>query len=284
MECTFEPSTLLGPGATVLALLVALTAFLALRMVDRHRSIQGRLEKEDIPDQLRRFRWFQWSNYLELALYVGFIGYVVLVAIWTVNLLTGVIHYYLVDPPTTALGAIDVLADCAARDALATEFSNLVLYRLSVLFLGLLVVVLIELVPSIPWLPVTIAWFYWRASRGTAVGSGSAEKMFERAKKSLQKGDSHSATLLGGTAIEFFLRSILDVGSSATWSEIATNLRRRLEDEGRPESGVKDILGTVKVTRNLRNKAAHPVPDAQITLDEAKQLISSGEWLMKELR
>jgi len=284
IEYRLEPSALLAPSATVLVLILALATFLTLRMIDRYRSIQERLRGEDIPDRLRNSLWFKTSSYLEIAVYLGFIAYATCVAFWTINLITGIIHYYALASPTPITETGEQWAYYFAKRDLAAEFGNLVLYRVFTLFVAMLVIVFIELVPSIPWLPVTLNMFYLKTIRGSRISPNSAEKMLRQARKSFQNNDLYSAALLGGTAIEFFLRNVLDVGIPATWQEIVFKLAQRLKLEGRSEQEIQDILGTLKNTRNVRNIAAHPSPNNQVTLEGVEQLLQNADWLIKQLR
>ena len=284
IEYRLEPSTLLAPSTTILVLVLALATFLTLRMVERYRSIQERLRGEDIPDRLGKSIWFKASSYLEIAVYLGFIAYAACVAFWTINLLTGVIHYYAVASPTSVTESGGQWADYFARGDLAAEFGNLLLYRVFTLFVAMLAIVFVELVPSIPWLPVTLNIFYLKTVRGSHISTENAEKMLKQARKSLQNDDLHSAALLGGTAIEFFMRNVLDIGFPATWQEIISKLDQRLKLEGRSEQEIQEISVTLKNTRNVRNIAAHPSPINQITREEVEHLLQNADWLIRQLR
>ena len=285
MNFRLEPSTLIAPTVTIMALVLALTTFLILRMVGRYQSIQDRWKSEDIPDNLRRSKWFWALSHVEVVPYFGLMIYAIVVAVWSINLVTRIISYYM-----EFTGYHDVedvawqLEDFFARQDLAAEFGDLTLERLFTLFALLIVIALVELLPSMPLQPVSLGWFYWRASRGSKVGIGNTDRMLQQARTSLGRDEYLSAVLLGGTALEFFLRGILGIRVGASWQEITSRLSEKLKAIELPKADQKDILERLASVRRQRNMAAHPTPDTSFTGAEVEDFLQNVQLVMMQLR
>jgi len=284
MQFNLEPSSLLNSTTTVLVLVLAVTTFLIVRMAERYKSSEERLSNEDIPDKVRRAWWFGLSRYAEVAIYLAVIAYAFYVAVSAINLITGIVHYYEVASPTPISNLVDLTNDYYARMALADRFSRIFLNDVIILFGVVFILAILQVLPSLSFLPINVVSFYWRTSKGSRINLNSAEKMVVKAKKSLEGGDYLSAVLLGGTALEFYMRNILDMHPPVTWSETLRLLENKLAVEERSKAEIADFMGILRETRKMRNSAAHPTADTKFTRTEAEKFIDNVEWLINELR
>lgn len=275
IEFELEPSLLIGPSATIIAILLAGIAFVAARMAARLRLIQDRLAAEDIPDQLRRHPLFLVATYVEPALYLGIVAYGLYSAYQMWWVIWDSVNYYRASV-TGADETIRVLNDYLAREGIATDFSNAIL-RIPFILIGVGLVIAWELVP----LPIpALVRAYLRSMRGLAVGVPTVDKMRDQAMKSFEAGDFHSSILLGTAALEFSVRSLIGAREPISWLEIVRGADEFLMKRGAGESQRSRITSLLHEIRHLRNRAAHPTPETSFSEGEAKWTLDTVGYLM----
>lgn len=283
MDLGLEPSTLINSIVSALTLILAVSTFLILRMTARFRAVQERLREEDIPDEVRKSWWFNILTYLESALYLVALIYAVIVATYFLNLLAHVIGYYSNPLPSTN-ETLRQQQDYHIRLSIANTYLSLFSRDIGVLFVIVFSAAVVELLPALPLLPLTLVTMYLRTVKSQKIDKPSAVAMLEQAKASLQKADNLSAALLAGTAVEFFLRGLLDITAPTLWPAIMTSLRNKLTLEERfTKEEIVDMLKKLLNIRSFRNEAAHPSAGTRISHEEAQQVIDDTQDVITKL-
>jgi Domain of unknown function (DUF4145) len=275
-----EPSSLIAPSATLIAILIAIVVFTVNRMVERHRLVQDRIQKEDVPETIRERIPFRVGIYAESLIYLIMVGLALYLSWRFWDVIFHSVAYYIDKSPLPITDRVAQWSDYSRRSGLADDFDDALL-QLPILLVGVGAIVAWELVPAV--MPAIVR-SYLNAVRGVRVGPDAAQKMLESSVKARDSGDLQSAVLLAGTAVEFLLRWFVDADPTESWTTLIGHAIERLEQAGLQGAQIQETTNQLRQLRQLRNRAAHHGSAEAFTPEEAQLAISSAKLIVDRLR
>lgn len=256
---------LLGPGATLAAVALAVFAFTLPRALAIYKEKRAALLEADVPNHVKKqkkFILFVFGD-SQLLFLISFLS--LIIGIGFVISLYHALQLYLGSPLFTI-------------DRVLGEFSFL-LFTLFILLIVLLAASLAlftaEVIIGEKKLPL-LARIYARSVLGRRSSKVEANSLVPEARKLYDKEAFGESVLYSMASLELALRNKLDLPEGVGFGRLLGSVSEKL-------GGVISAEELIKI-RNVRNIAAHPSPEKQVTKEEAEEVISRVGEILKRLQ
>lgn len=261
-----EPKDLLGPTATLFAVMFAIASFLFIRALALYRERQKSLSEIDVPDSIRNKKSFKIGiigDFLFLFL-TGFVLFVTAV-LYCPTLLYRIANFYVGSPQFSSIDIVVNFRDMSQVILIVSGFLLSVPFVLiaSDMFVG-------------RKLPVIVRFFAGNVLGYRLIKKDEAENLLPEAQKLYQSGAFGEAVLYGLASLEIALKNKLSLPPGIGFGRLIVESTDEL-------SAIVPREELVHI-RKLRNVAAHPSPERQVTKEEAKKVISVVENLLERLK
>lgn len=259
-----EARDLLAPGATLLAVALAVFAFALPRALEIGRKKRAALLEADIPDSVKKqnkFLWFVFGDSITLfmasilSLMIG-VGFVIF--------MHDTLKLYLDSPLLTI-------------DRVLEEFRFLLFMlfgALIVLFVGSLTLFTTEVIIGEKNLPL-LARVYARGVLGRWPSKVDTDSLVPEARNLYKKGAFGESVLYSTASLETALKSRFNLPINLNFGRAIVELKEQLGKIVPVEE-----LNNIRVIRNI---AAHPSPERKVTKKDAEQALRLVEKILKRL-
>lgn len=260
-----EVRDLLGPGATLAAVALAVFAFTFPRALAIYKEKRAAVLELDVPDSVKKrnlFVLFVFGDSLLLfmtsilSLTIG-IGFVIS--------LYHTLQIYLGSP-------------LFVIDRVLGEFSFLLFMLfivLTVLLAASLTLFTTEVIVGEKKLPL-LSRVYVRSVLGRRSSEVEADSLIPEAKNLFEKEAFGESVLYTMASLELALRNKLDLPEGVGFGRLLGSVREKLERMISAEELIK--------IRSVRNIAAHPSPDRRVTKQDAEQVLRLVEDILRRLQ
>jgi len=257
-----EPKDLLGPSATLLAVTLAIFAFALTRAFEVYNKKRTALLEADVPDPVKKqklFFLFVFGDGLLLFM-VSFMSLVI--GICFVIVLHKTLSVYLGSPLFTV-------------DSIIGDFGFLLLMLIIVLIIFLMASLALfttEVIIGERKLPL-LARVYARRVLGRRSTQVEADSLVPEARNLYEKEAVGESVLYSMASLELALRNKLDLPAGVGFGRLLGSVREKLGEVISAEELIK--------IRGVRNIAAHPSPERQVTKQDAEQVLRLVEDILQ---
>jgi hypothetical protein len=261
-----EVGDLLGPGATLLAVALAIFVFALARALERGNKSRKALLEIDVPDSVKEqksFRLFVFGDSLIFAI-ISVLSLVV--GIGFVIFLHDALKLFFVSP----VAAADI-------EGVVGEFRFLLIMffiALLILLPASLALFTTEVIIGEKKLPL-LARVYARSVRGRRSSKVDADSLLPEAKKAYRNKAFGETVLYSVASLELALRDKLDVPAGVGFGRLISSVSEKL-------AGVVPVEELIEV-RKVRNIAAHPSAGEKVTKKDAERVLQLVEDMLQRV-
>lgn len=259
-----EPKDLLAPTATLFAVTFAVFVFLFIRASQLYKERRAALFEVDVPSDIRKRTGFKIGvlGDVIVALTTS-ITVLILGLIYCPALLSRIASFYL---GSQTFSSTEILSQFRELSQWLMAASILVIVSIFAIFSGGVFIS--------GRLPI-LARVYIRKVLGERAIKVEADSLLPEARSAYERGAFGEAILYSVVALEV-----------AAQNKLSLPVKTRLRDviQRMQDAKISDITGKqLEDIVQVRNKAAHPLPERPVTGGDAKQVLSMVEKLLKEL-
>ena len=261
-----EPKDLLGPTATLFAGLFAIASFLFVRASALYRERQRALSEIDVPDSIRKNKAFNISIRGDfIFLFITCLALFLIAVVYCPNLLYRIANFYLGSPQ---FSSIDIIANFKEMSQVLLVVSFLLLLVPFILIGG-------DFFVSRRF-PVIVRFFAGNVLGYRLIKKNEAEKFLPEAKKLYEKEVFGESVLYSVASLEEALKNRLGLPPDVGFGRLLGGVREKLGD----------VISTEELIniRRVRNIAAHPSSERQVTKKDAEQVLRLIEDILQRLQ